>query len=159
MISKSRIHVLVVATLMISATTVIASQMPSVEQQAKAQGKQNLVQGLLTAASSATKPYGGTRIGSYALEPQGGILNVLVGMEKTPSAGKAFQAWLVNTNTSSYLNLGEVTKDGKLSFSQDNANPYRFNQILISEELPGTFVLKPSQVIGGDALPAPFGAR
>ncbi|MGA9841892.1 MAG: hypothetical protein WBQ25_06225, partial [Nitrososphaeraceae archaeon] len=115
-----------------------------------------LVQGELTAASGS-KPFGGERVGSYAIQPQAQMLSILVGLEKAPSAGKVFKAWLVDTKASSYLSLGEVSADGKLTFNQNIGKPHAYNQILISEESPNSSTPKPSQIIGGDALPAPFG--
>ncbi len=126
------------------------------QQQAIAQGAPNLVQGELTAASGS-KPFGGERVGSYAIQPQAQMLSILVGLEKAPSAGKVFKAWLVDTKASSYLSLGEVSADGKLTFNQNIGKPHAYNQILISEESPNSSTPKPSQIIGGDALRAPFG--
>lgn len=134
----------------IAAAATISTTTPQLlfQQQAKAQGKQTLIQGELTAASGG-KPSGGERIGSYAItEQSNSLLSVLVGMEKSPSAGKVFKAWLVDTNTNSYLNLGQTGPDGKLSYSA-NIHPLVYNQILVSEEPPDSPVSKPSQIIGG----------
>ncbi len=150
--------ILLIAASVTITATIMASQ-SLFQQQANAQGRPNLVQGLLTAASGS-KPSGGERIGSYALEPLGGqgnwVLHVLVGVDKTPSAGKVFNTWLADTKTNSYLNIGQVSTDGKLSFLQNTASPYAHNQILVSEEPSNSSNIKPSKIIGGDALPAPF---
>ena len=47
------------------------------------------------------------------------------------------------------LSLGQLSADGKLSFTGKVGNPSTYDQIIISEE---TAAVKPSQVIGGDAL-------
>ena len=111
----------------------------------------------LLLAASGTKPFGGERVGSYAIQPQVQIPIILIGLEKAPSAGKVFKAWLADTKTSSYLSLGEVSADGNLSFNQNIDNLHAYNYILISEESPNSSTPKPSKIIGGDALPAPFG--
>lgn len=141
---------LIAAGAAISATTTITPQQLLL-QEAKAQGKSSLIQGLLTAASGG-KPFGGERIGSYALiEQSNSQLNILVVMEKSPSAGKVFKAWLADTKTGSYLNLGQTGPDGKLSYTA-NIHPLAYDQILVSEEAPDSSVSKPSQIIGGSAV-------
>ncbi len=153
------LSIVVLAAVAVTITATIMTTQLLFQQQANAQGRLNLVQGQLTAASGG-KSFGGDRIGSYALEPRGGpgswVLHVLVGVDKTPSAGKIFNVWLADTKTNSYLNLGQVSTDGKLTFTQDTGNPYAHNQILVSEEPPNSSNVKPSTIIGGEALPAPF---
>ena len=145
------------ALLQLAATICATTITPKLfQQQAIAQGAPNLVQGELT-APSGSKPFGGERVGFYAIQPQAQMLSILVGLEKAPSAGKVFKAWLVDTKASSYLSLGEVSADGKLTFNQNIGKPHAYNQILISEESPNSSTPKPSQIIGGDALRAPFG--
>ena len=139
---------MIAAAAILSAITIIAPQL-FLQQQVKAQGKQNLTQGVITAASGG-KPFGGERVGSYALIEQGsGVANILIGADKTPPAGKVFKAWLVDTKTGIYQSLGQLSADGKLSFTGNIGNPRSYDQIVISEEIAS---VKPSQVIGGDAL-------
>ncbi len=138
---------------MIAAAAILSAAMMAphlfLQQQANAQGKQNLTQGQITAASGG-KPFGGERIGSYALTELGsGVVNILIGSDKTPTTGKVFKAWLADTKTGVYVSLGQVDTDGKLSFTGNVANPRSYDQIVISEEAP---TVKPSQIIGGDAL-------
>ncbi len=161
MITKNSFSIIVlIATVVTISATIMVTQ-SLFQQQANAQGNLNLIQGQFTAASSG-KPFGGDNIGSYELEPQGGqgnwVQNILISVDKTPSAGKVFNAWLVDTKTNTYQNLGQVDATGKLSFTQNSANPYKHDQIFISEEPLNSSNLKPSKIIGGDALPAPFGA-
>ena len=75
------------------------------------------------------------------------MLSILVGLEKAPSAGKVFKAWLVDTKASSYLSLGEVSTDGKLTFNQNIGKPHAYNQILLSEESPNSSTPKPSRLL------------
>jgi hypothetical protein len=115
-----------------------------------------LIQGNITAALSH-KPFGGERIGTYAVILLGQKIGINIYLHLLPEPGYIFEARLADTKTHSYLNLGQFNTTITLLLSQNKLNLFQYNLIIITQQVANTVDLKHSQPIGGAILKTPFG--
>ncbi len=103
------------------------------------------------------KPFGGEKIGTISINPEGHVVKVVGNMTAGPATGKVHEGWFVDAGGSGYkLSLGEFAKNGTLLFDQQMVNPYTYSQFMITEEPfedpdPGA-----AGAVGGAQLQAPF---
>jgi len=103
------------------------------------------------------KPFGGEKVGTISITPEGHIVHVLANMSAPPSSGKVFEGWFVDAGGSGYkLSLGEFGKNGTLQFDQQMVNPYTYTQFIVTEEPFEDADPNAAGAIGGAQLQAPF---
>src|SRR5213593_3313827 len=57
------------------------------------------------------KPFGGEKIGTVTIIPNGHVVNIVASMSSAPDQGKVWEAWFVDAGGSGYkLSLGEFAK-------------------------------------------------
>ena len=103
------------------------------------------------------KPFGGEKVGTISITPEGHIVHVLANMSAPPSSGKVYEGWFVDAGGSGYkLSLGEFGKNGTLQFDQQMVNPYTYTQFIVTEEPFEDADPNAADAIGGAQLQAPF---
>jgi hypothetical protein len=103
------------------------------------------------------KPFGGEKVGTISITPEGHIVHVLANMSAPPSSGKVYEGWFVDAGGSGYkLSLGEFGKNGTLQFDQQMVNPYTYTQFIVTEEPFEDADPNAAGAIGGAQLQAPF---
>jgi len=103
------------------------------------------------------KPFGGEKVGTISITPEGHIVHLLANMSAPPSSGKVYEGWLVDAGGSGYkLSVGEFGKNGTLQFDQQMVNPYTYTQFIVTEEPFEDADPNAADAIGGAQLQAPF---
>ena len=106
---------------------------------------------------ASDKPFGGEKVGTISITPEGHIVHLLANMSAPPSSGKVYEGWLVDAGGSGYkLSVGEFGKNGTLQFDQQMVNPYTYTQFIVTEEPFEDADPNAADVIGGAQLQAPF---
>jgi Anti-sigma-K factor rskA, C-terminal len=103
------------------------------------------------------KPFGGEKIGTVSITPQGHVVKVVGNMTSSPSAGKVYEGWFVDAGGSGYkLSLGEFAKNGTIHFDQQMVNPFTYTQFMVTEEPFEDVDPNAGGAVGGAQLQAPF---
>ena len=106
---------------------------------------------------ASDKPFGGEKVGTISITPEGHIVHLLANMSASPSSGKVYEGWLVDAGGSGYkLSIGEFGKNGTLQFDQQMVNPYTYTQFIVTEEPFEDADPNAADAIGGAQLQAPF---
>jgi len=106
---------------------------------------------------ASDKPFGGQKVGTISITPEGRIVHLLANMSAPPSSGKVYEGWLVDAGGSGYkLSIGEFGKNGTLQFDQQMVNPYTYTQFIVTEEPFEDTDPNAADAIGGAQLQAPF---
>ena len=106
---------------------------------------------------ASDKPFGGEKVGTISITPEGHIVHLLANMSAPPSSGKVYEGWLVDAGGSGYkLSVGEFGKNGTLQFDQQMVNPYTYTQFIVTEEPFEDADPNAADAIGGAQLQAPF---
>ncbi len=106
---------------------------------------------------AGNNPYGGEKVGTISITPEGHIVHAVANMTAPPSTGKVYEGWFVDAGGSGYkLSLGEFGKNGTLQFDQQMVNPYTYTQFIVTEEPFEDADPNAAGVIGGAQLQAPF---
>lgn len=106
---------------------------------------------------ASDKPFGGEKVGTISITPEGHTVQVLANMSAPPSSGKVYEGWFVDAGGSGYkLSLGEFGKNGTLQFDQQMVNPYTYTQFIVTEEPFEDADPNAADAIGGAQLQAPF---
>src|SRR5690242_13147474 len=82
--------------------------------------------------ASGDKPFGGEKIGTVSITPNGHVLTILANMTSPPDNGKVWEGWLVDDDGGSgyKLSLGEFAKNGTLHLVEQMVNPYTYTQFI-----------------------------
>ena len=84
---------------------------------------------------SNNNPYGGEKVGTFSITPQGHVIHLLANMSAPASSGKVYEGWFVDAGGSGYkLSVEEFGKNGTLQFDQQMVNPYTYTQFIVTEE-------------------------
>lgn len=113
------------------------------------------LQGNLT-APSGPNPFGGSVVGNYSVAINGNEIKIKANVTTSAPAGYVYEAWLVDTQTTYKLSLGQL-KDGSLEFKQNMLNPLTYGVVVITNEPVGDLNPNPDMPAGGALLLAPFG--
>jgi hypothetical protein len=106
---------------------------------------------------ASDKPFGGEKVGTISITPEGHIVHLLANISAPPSSGKVYEGWFVDAGGSGYkLSLGEFGKNGTLQSSQQMVNPYTYTQFIVTEEPFEDADPNAAGAIGGAQLQAPF---
>ena len=106
---------------------------------------------------ASDKPFGGEKVGTISITPEGHIVHLLANMSAPPSSGKVYEGWFVDAGGSAYkLSLGEFGKNGTLQFDQQMVNPYTYTQFIVTEEPFEDADPNAADAVGGAQLQAPF---
>ena len=106
---------------------------------------------------ASDKPFGGEKVGTISITPEGHIVHLLANISAQPSSGKVYEGWFVDAGGSGYkLSLGEFGKNGTLQFNQQMVNPYTYTQFIVTEEPFEDADPNAAGAIGGAQLQAPF---
>ena len=106
---------------------------------------------------ASDKPFGGEKVGTISITPEGHIVHLLANISAPPSSGKVYEGWFVDAGGSGYkLSLGEFGKNGTLQFDQQMVNPYTYTQFIVTEEPFEDADPNAADAIGGAQLQAPF---
>ena len=106
---------------------------------------------------SNNNPYGGEKVGTFSITPEGHVIHLLANMSAPPSSGKVYEGWLVDAGGSGYkLSVGEFGKNGTLQFDQQMVNPYTYTQFIVTEEPFEDADPNAADAIRGAQLQAPF---
>ena len=106
---------------------------------------------------ASDKPFGGEKVGTISIIPEGHIVHVLANMSAPPSTGNVYEGWFVDAGGSGYkLSIGEFGKNGTLQFDQQMVNPYTYTQFIVTEEPFEDADPNAADAIGGAQLQAPF---
>ena len=106
---------------------------------------------------ASDNPFGGEKVGTISITPEGHIVHLLANMSAPPSSGKVYEGWFVDAGGSGYkLSLGEFGKNGTLQFDQQMVNPYTYTQFIVTEEPFEDADPNAADAIGGAQLQAPF---
>jgi hypothetical protein len=114
------------------------------------------IKGDLTAPSN-DKPFGGQKIGDFAIKLNGNKVNIAADVNTLPSEGNVLEGWLVDTETDYKLSLGQIKENGRLSFSQNMVNPNTYNVLVVTEEPDNDIDPNAATPIGGSEIQSPFG--
>jgi hypothetical protein len=75
-------------------------------------------------APANNNPYGGERLGTISITPEGHLVQVVANMTSGPGTGNVYEGWFVDAGGSDYkLSLGEFAENGTLQFNQQMVNP------------------------------------
>jgi hypothetical protein len=103
------------------------------------------------------KPFGGEKVGTVSITPEGHVVKLVANMTSAPGQGKVFEGWFVDAGGSDYkLSLGEFAKNGTLHFEQQMVNPYTYTQFMVTEEPFEDVDPGAAGAVGGAQLQAPF---
>ena len=106
---------------------------------------------------ASDKPFGGEKVGTISITPEGHTVHLLANMSAPPSSGKVYEGWFVDAGGSAYkLSLGEFGKNGTLQFDQQMVNPYTYTQFIVTEEPFEDADPNAADAVGGAQLQAPF---
>jgi hypothetical protein len=106
---------------------------------------------------ASDKPFGGEKVGTISITPEGHIVHLLANISAPPSSGKVYEGWFVDAGGSGYkLSLGEFGKNGTLQSSHQMVNPYTYTQFIVTEEPFEDADPNAAGAIGGAQLQAPF---
>jgi hypothetical protein len=106
---------------------------------------------------ASDKPFGGEKVGTISITPEGHIVHLLANISAPPSSGKVYEGRFVDAGGSGYkLSLGEFGKNGTLQSSQQMVNPYTYTQFIVTEEPFEDADPNAAGAIGGAQLQAPF---
>ena len=120
----------------------------------KAQAQQTID---VTAAGGG-KAFGGEKIGTLTIEPNGHAIRIAANVSSPPNEGKVYEGWLVDEGGSGYkLSLGEFAKNGTLVYRETLVNPYTYTQFVITEEPFEDSDPNAAAAFGGAVLQKPFG--
>jgi hypothetical protein len=107
--------------------------------------------------AAGDKPYGGEKIGTVSITPEGHVVKLVGNLTTGPSAGKVYEGWFVDAGGSGHtLSLGEFAKNGTIHFDQQMVNPYTYTQFMVTEEPFEDVDPGAAGAIGGAQLQAPF---
>lgn len=107
---------------------------------------------------SGDKPFGGEKIGTVRITPNGHVLTILANMSAPPDNGKVWEGWLVDDGGSGYkLSLGEFAKNGTLHLVEQMVNPYTYTQFIVTQEPFEDPDPNAATASGGTQLQTPFG--
>lgn len=102
-------------------------------------------------------PFGGEKIGTVSITPEGHVVKLVGNMTSAPSEGKVYEGWFVDAGGSGYtLSLGEFDKNGTIHFDQQMVNPFTYTQFMVTEEPFEDVDPGAAGAIGGAQLQAPF---
>lgn len=103
------------------------------------------------------KPFGGEKIGTVSITPEGHVVKLVGNMTSAPSEGRVYEGWFVDAGGSGYtLSLGEFDKNGTIHFDQQMVNPFTYTQFMVTEEPFEDVDPGAAGAIGGAQLQAPF---
>jgi Anti-sigma-K factor rskA, C-terminal len=106
---------------------------------------------------ASDKPFGGEKVGTISITPDGHSVHIAANLTTPPSTGKVYEGWFVDAGGSGYkLSLGEFGKNGTLQFDQQMVNPYTYTQFIVTEEPFEDADPNAADAIGGAQLQAPF---
>jgi len=106
---------------------------------------------------AGNNPYGGEKVGTISITPEGHVVHVVANLTAPPSPGKVYEGWFVDAGGSGYkLSLGEFGKNGTLQFNQQMVNPYTYTQFIVTEEPFEDADPNAAGAIGGAQLQASF---
>ena len=106
---------------------------------------------------ASDKPFGGEKVGTISITPDGHMVHVAANLTAQPNAGKVYEGWFVDAGGSGYkLSLGEFGKNGTLQFDQQMVNPYTYTQFIVTEEPFEDADPNAARAIAGAQLQAPF---
>jgi hypothetical protein len=104
------------------------------------------------------KPFGGEKIGTIAITPNGHIVDIVANVTAPPDAGKVWEGWFVDDGGSGYkLSLGEFAKNGTLHLTEQMVNPYTYTQFIVTQEPFEDPDPNAAAASGGTQLQTPFG--
>ena len=104
------------------------------------------------------KPFGGAKIGTIAITPNGHIVDIVANVTAPPDAGKVWEGWFVDDGGSGYkLSLGEFAKNGTLHLTEQMVNPYTYTQFIVTQEPFEDPDPNAAAASGGTQLQTPFG--
>jgi hypothetical protein len=109
--------------------------------------------------ASGDKPFGGEKIGTVDITPNGHVLTILANMTSPPDNGKVWEGWLVDDDGGSgyKLSLGEFAKNGTLHLVEQMVNPYTYTQFIVTQEPFEDPDPNAAAASGGTQLQTPFG--
>jgi hypothetical protein len=109
--------------------------------------------------ASGDKPFGGEKIGTVNITPNGHVLTILANMTSPPDNGKVWEGWLVDDDGGSgyKLSLGEFAKNGTLHLVEQMVNPYTYTQFIVTQEPFEDPDPNAAAASGGTQLQTPFG--
>jgi len=109
--------------------------------------------------ASGDKPFGGEKIGTVNITPNGHVLTILANMTSPPDNGKVWEGWLVDDDGGSgyKLSLGEFAKNGTLHLVEQMVNPYTYTQFIVTQEPFEDPDPNAADASGGTQLQTPFG--
>ena len=86
--------------------------------------------------AGADKPYGGEKLGTVLIVPKEHVLSVTANMSAQPTNGTVYEGWLVDDGGGSgyKLSLGEISKNGILTYNDQMVNPYTYTRFIVTEE-------------------------
>jgi hypothetical protein len=104
------------------------------------------------------KPFGGEKIGTLTIIPNGHVVDIVANMSSAPDQGKVWEGWFVDAGGSGYkLSLGEFAKNGTLHLTEQMVNPYTYTQFMVTQEPFEDPDPNAAGASGGAQLQAPFG--
>ncbi len=107
---------------------------------------------------AANKPFGGEKIGTVTIIPNGHVVEVMANLTGPPDQGKVYEGWFVDDGGSGYkLSLGEFAKNGTLHLTEQMVNPYTYTQFIVTQEPFEDPDPNAASASGGTQLQAPFG--
>jgi hypothetical protein len=107
---------------------------------------------------SGDKPFGGEKIGTIKITPNGHVLNIVANVSSPPENGKVWEGWFVDEGGSGYkLSLGEFAKNGTLHLTEQMVNPYTYTQFIVTQEPFEDADPNAAAASGGTQLQTPFG--
>jgi hypothetical protein len=108
---------------------------------------------------SGDKPFGGEKIGTVQITPNGHVLTILANVTSPPDNGKVWEGWLVDDDGGSgyKLSLGEFAKNGTLHLVEQMVNPYTYTQFIVTQEPFEDPDPNAAAAFGGTQLQTPFG--
>ena len=107
---------------------------------------------------SGDKPFGGDKIGTVRITPNGHVLTIFANMSSPPDKGKVWEGWLVDEGGSGYkLSLGEFAKNSTLHLIEQMVNPYTYTQFIVTQEPFEDADPNAATASGGTQLQTPFG--
>ena len=108
--------------------------------------------------ADAERPYGGEELGTVVIVPKDHVLSLTANMRSQPINGTVYEGWLVDDGGSGYkLSLGEFSKNGTLTYTDQMVNPYTYTQFIVTEEPFEDADPNAAAATAGTQLQIPFG--
>src|SRR6266540_500421 len=103
------------------------------------------------------KPFGGEKIGTVTIIPNGHVVDIVANMSSASDQGKVWEGWFVDAGGSGYkLSLGEFAKNGTLHLTEQMVNPYTYTQFMVTQEPFEDPDPNAAAASGGAQLQTPF---